>query len=246
MDPIHAEEHLKAKTRQYVFDRMAEKKKKRKPLRRWSIIAAAACFVCIFLAGGHYLYFTPTAFISVDVNPSLEIEVNRFDRVIEVTGYNRDGKNLAKSLDIKYLNYQDALDQILEDKSVRACLEEDGDLSLTLAGDNETQCGKIRKNLESCALEHENVYCHSGSLKQREDAHEAGVSFGKYQAFLVLKELDPSVTLEDVRDMTMHEIRARIRALSENQGGENSNYQEESYGHGHGHGYTKGRGHHRH
>lgn len=44
--------------------------------------------------------------------------------------------------------------------------------------------------------------------------------------------------------MTMREIRDRIRALSENQGGQNPDYQEESYGHGHGH--MKGRNHHRH
>ena len=47
LEPIHAEEHLKANTRQYVFDRMAEKKEKRKLLRRWSMLAAAACFVKI-------------------------------------------------------------------------------------------------------------------------------------------------------------------------------------------------------
>lgn len=244
LEPIHAEEHLKANTRQYVFDRMAEKKEKRKLLRRWSMLAAAACFVCAFLAGGYYLYFTPTAFISVDVNPSLEIEVNRFDRVIEVKGYNRDGRELAESLDIRHLNYQEALDRILEDESIKACLKEEEELSLTLAGENERQCAEIRRDMESCASEHENVHCHSGSVKQREHAHAAGVSFGKYQAFLALNELDPSVTLEEVREMTMREIRDRIRALSENQGGQNPDYQEESYGYGHGH--MKGRNHHRH
>ena len=49
------------------------------------------------------------------------------------------------------------------------------------------------------------------------EAHEAGVSFGKYRAYLKLKEIDPSVTLDDVRDLTMREIYNRIDAYSGNQ-----------------------------
>ena len=46
-----------------------------------------------------------------------------------------------------------------------------------------------------------------------EAAHEAGLSYGKYQAFLALQALDPSVTAEEVQGMTMRELRDRIAAL---------------------------------
>ena len=53
----------------------------------------------VTLWGGTWLYFTPTMEISVDINPSIELGVNRFDRVISVDGYNEDGQALAQLLD---------------------------------------------------------------------------------------------------------------------------------------------------
>ena len=67
-----------------------------------------------------------------------------------------------------------------------------------------------------------------------EAAHDAGLSYGKYQAFLALQALDPSVTAEEVQGMTMREIRDRIAAL----GGdlEATGHTESSGHHGNGNG----------
>ena len=51
-----------------------------------------------------------------------------------------------------------------------------------------------------------------------EEAGELGLSWGKYQAFLALQALDPSVTPQEVRDMSMREIRDRLEELSGSQG----------------------------
>ena len=45
--------------------------------------------------GKRWLYFTPIAEISIDINPSIELRVNRFDQVISVDGLNGDGQALA-------------------------------------------------------------------------------------------------------------------------------------------------------
>ena len=74
------------------------------------------------LLGGRWLYFTPMAAISIDINPSLELSVNRFDRVIAITGFNEDGQALSDALDVKYKNYAQAVEQILHHDSVTALL----------------------------------------------------------------------------------------------------------------------------
>ena len=90
LDQIHAEESLKTSTKKYLFEKVYFKEKKRpSPLRKFA--AAAVCSLAVFIGGGSWLFFTPTAFISVDVNPSLELGINRFDRIVSVTGYNEDG-----------------------------------------------------------------------------------------------------------------------------------------------------------
>ena len=71
-DSVHAEPELKAAARQAVARRAA---RRHRPIRRLGIaLAAAAC--AVVLAGG-WLYATPTVQISIDINPSLELGINR-------------------------------------------------------------------------------------------------------------------------------------------------------------------------
>ena len=92
-----------------------------------------------------------------------------------------------------------------------------------------------------------NAYCYCAHPDEVEAAHAAGLSYGKYQAFLELQALDPTITVEEVQDMTMREIRDRIDALSGDsegqtqtntggagQGQTGSGHHSEEGGHGHG------------
>ena len=229
-DQVRAEEELKERTKEYLSEKVyARKKKRTSPLRNFA--AAAACALLVFLAGGSYLYFTPTAYISVDVNPSLELGINRFDRIVSVTGYNEDGKALADSLDLKYMDYSDALEALLADQDMEVYLSDNADVVLTVAGKSESQSSQILETVESCVSDHENVHCHSGDTEEIHHAHNAGLSFGKYQAYLTLKGLAPSVTLEEIQDMTMSQIRELIQAYSQedSQGSSQGNSQGNSW-----------------
>lgn len=228
-DQVQAEEKLKERTKQYLSEKVyAGKKKRTSPLRNFA--AAAACSLLVFLAGGSYLYFTPTAFISVDINPSLELGINRFDRIVSVTGYNEDGKALADSLDVRYMNYSDALESLLADQDMEVYLSDNADVVLTVAGKSDSQSSQILETVESCVSDHENIHCHSGDTEEIQHAHNAGLSFGKYQAYLTLKELDPSVTLEEVQDMTMSQIRELIQEYSQKGVQKNSSDSTDSSG----------------
>lgn len=212
-DQIHAENELKEHTREYLSRKVYRRRERRFPAVR-GFAAAAVCLAVIFFAGGSWLFFTPTAFISVDINPSLELGINRFDRIVSVEGYNDDGRELAASLNIKYMNYADGVAQILEDQNIEDYLSQDALLSLTVAGENAEQYDEILADMESCASAHANVSCHSGDVEEMHEAHAEGVSLGKYRAFLRLQELDPSVTLDDIRDLTMREIQDLIDEYS--------------------------------
>ena len=224
-DQIHAEPELKQNTLDFLSEKVyrSEKdsssetisgKKRRQPAAFVRIAAAAACLLLFLCGGGSYLYFTPTAYISIDINPSLELGVNRFDRIISVEGYNDDGTALAASLNIRFLDYQDAIEQLLEDETVESYLSGDAVMSLTVAGKSESQSSTILENVESCVSDRENVRCHSGDVTEMHDAHECGMSFGKYQVFLRLQELDPAITADDVRDLSMREILDLIEEYS--------------------------------
>lgn len=106
---IHAEEELKKSTRAVLEQ---ARTRRHRPAR--ALTAAVACLVLLVVGiGGYQFYFTPTPVLSIDINPSLELGVNRFDKVVSVQSYNEDGQALADILELKYLDYRDALEELL-------------------------------------------------------------------------------------------------------------------------------------
>ncbi len=225
-DQIEAEEPLKERTKAYLAQKTNGYTRRKTSAYR-QLIPAAVC-VLFLLLGGHWLYFTPTVAISIDINPSIELGVNRFNQVVSVNAYNDDGRELLTSLDVKYLNYSDAVDQILQDETITNLLSHDEVMMIGVIGSQGAQSSKILSDLESCSAEKKNMYCYYARSEEVESAHEMGLSYGKYKAFLEVQALDPSISVDKIRNMSIKEIRSLTNMLSNNHG--NS---ENTQGHGH-------------
>lgn len=77
-------------------------------------LAATVAFFIIFITGGGaYAYYTPVATIRVNINPSMDLKVNRFDKIIESTPINEDGEVLLKDLQLKNKSVNEALISIV-------------------------------------------------------------------------------------------------------------------------------------
>ena len=60
------------------------------------ILTTAVCLMVLcFGWAGYNIYYTPITVISVDINPSVELGVNRFDRVISVSAFNSEADEIA-------------------------------------------------------------------------------------------------------------------------------------------------------
>ncbi len=85
MENIQATEAMKQNTLQYLEAQRTKRKRcvfRQKPYAALRYAMAVIC-VCIFAgAGGYSVYSRPVSYISIDVNPSIELAVNRFDRVV--------------------------------------------------------------------------------------------------------------------------------------------------------------------
>lgn len=232
---IHAEPDLKNSTREFLLRRMSEQP--RRTAARRKLLAAAICLVFVLsgIGGGYRVWFRPVSAVSIDINPSIEFKINRFDRVLSVEGYNEDGRELASGLKVRFMDYMDAIGLVLEDKTVTDCLARDDILSIMVISEDETRQREMLANVEGRAAGYRNVCCGMGHYEDVSAAHTHGLSFGKYQAFLDLQSLDAGITPEDIQDWTMREIRDRIDDLC---GDDHNNGQSEPghYGHGHGHG----------
>ena len=72
-------------------------------------LAAAACLVLV----GAHLYFTPTSFVYLDINPSIRLDLNRFERVIDVVPLNDDAENLLSAATVSRKNAQACMSDIV-------------------------------------------------------------------------------------------------------------------------------------
>lgn len=235
---IRAEEALKDRTKAFL-----EKKTRRytRIRRRYPVSAVACACMLLVLLGGLGLYFTPTAKISIDINPSIELSVNRLDRVIRVDGMNEDGQALSRSLDVKYRHYSQAVEQILHCDSIGKLLSGDEVMTITVIGSDGQQSAKILSDVERCTANQRNTHCYFAHSEEVAAAHEAGLSCGKYRAFLELQRLDPEITPEAVQGMTMRQIREMIDRLTSDQGATAPSSPSQGNGH-HGHGAGHGNG----
>lgn len=229
---IHAEEALKADTKAYISQKALSytDRKTWKPYVKYAVVYSV--FLLMLLAGGK-IYFTATVKISIDINPSFELSVNRFNQVVAVNGYNEDGKELASALKLRYQSYDAALNQIVENETIRQLLSDDEIMTITVTGSDKAQSKNILAQIETSAADKVNMYCYHANDKDVSKAHEAGLSFGKYRAYLELKKLVPNMSTDDIQGMTMREIHDLIH--------EHSNSDNSNTNHGH-HGQGKGLG----
>lgn len=210
-EQVQAESILKDKTKDFVFQ--YTKGYKRERFVHYRYLACAFACIVFLLIGGQWLYFTPTVEISIDINPSIELRVNRFNRIISFESYNEDGEKLINSLDIRFMNYVEAINQIIESEDIVCLLADEEIMEISVIGTDSLQAQEIFSTVQACTSERNNTCCYYTGLEAVERAHEVGLSYGKYRAYLELQELDPTITVDDVQDMTMREIRDEISKL---------------------------------
>ena len=129
---------------------------KKSPVLRYAALAACLLLVCLSSFGVH-LYRTPASYIYLDINPSVRLDLNCFERVIAVVPLNEDAETLLSAADISRGDAQTCINQI-----VAACQEQrylnetNTDIELSVCTDDasvETAVETATTELQEQALE---------------------------------------------------------------------------------------------
>lgn len=94
-------------------------------------------------------YARPASYISIDVNPSMEICLNKWNRVIDVIPYNDDAERICRQLNLKNKYYTDAIEELLCNKDFQAYYlnQNTSDLTFTIVSQ---YCDELQSGIESC------------------------------------------------------------------------------------------------
>jgi len=188
----------------YVTNRFAS-------LRRFSAVAALLILV---LGSGTYAYASPYGTISLDVNPSIEYTINRFERVIKVSGLNDDGTNIlneSSSKNLLFKKIDDALDvtvdTLISDGYIKS--DETNYVVLSTHTGNDKFSDKVIEKLEKRINENEDLEPISFKISDEEykEAKEMGISPGKMKITRDLEEAFPEdIDAKDWNDRSINDI----------------------------------------
>lgn len=197
-------------------------KTKSKPVR-FVATAAAAAAVMLVCGVGAYAYYTPYSYVSLDVNPSIEYSLNRFDRVLKVKGINDDGKQILEEVQLKNLSNKTIDEAIAE--TVRQISEDgffdgevEGGIVIATSGKDLKKAGQLAEQLKKSAADAADEEVEVETLavgKERvEEARALGVTPGKLNLVEKLQasaEQPDEIDLEDWLEKPVRDIMKQIK-----------------------------------
>lgn len=224
---IKADESLKQKTAVFLEERIKNTKKNK---FNFKVAVACASFILLAFVSAYYLYFTPISYVDIDVNPSVELLVNRFGKVIDVEAYNEDGEEILQGINVRHINYEKAIDELIYAMEQNGYLTEDETMFLTVqtatVNKENSMVNDLKTKIDSIIkLKYENMESEVFAVTEevRTSAHEKQMTPAKYLAISELQQFDTTATYESCRNHSMNEINQMI----EKHGGSHHGQKEE-------------------
>lgn len=229
----------KTADKSYQIGQVIEMKEKR-IYNSKKFVASAAAVAVLFVTGsiGAWAYTTPYTYVSLDVNPSIEFSVNRFDQVINVTAVNDDGEDILQEINAENLDNQpieeaiaQTVDQIAENgyfevitgTNTDQTVVSGGGIVISTSSEDEEKADELAGELQEAVEEQvaENgddvvVEAISVGLERVQKARELGVTPGKLNLVEKLQASavdSDSIVLEEWLNKSVKEI---MKATKEN------------------------------
>ena len=188
---------------------------KRRRLPR--ILAAAAALVLLLTGTAVYgLNTRVCATVALDVNPSIELNVNRRERVVSVSPINNDGKQILGDMDLTGSDLQVAVNALVGSMLRQGYLSElSNSILISVDSSDPSESASLQEKLsqEVAALLDTNSF--SGAvLSQTVEtdaelsslAEQYGLTPGKAQLIRRITESHPQHTFEDLAGLSINEL----------------------------------------
>lgn len=178
------------------------------------------------LTGGVFSYSRKAiAYVSLDINPSVELGVSPFNKVVSYEAYNEDGEKILEGNENLNIDVNKAVDNLVESAIKNDYIKEDGSsaISITAVTDNTDLADKLNDSLKTDVtkvLDENNtsadVETSNVALERRAMAKELGITPGKLNLIQKMQSLDPSIKVEDYKNASVKEIQKHTKELKKN------------------------------
>lgn len=170
------------------------------------IAAIAACLALVAcLIAGAVDFLRPVAYVGIDVNPSVELTLNRFDIVVGTHALNDDGQRALDKASCMWRAFDDAARDL--DGAMRSIAGGGAVVEVSIDCDNENRYAALAAQSNDCFGRNGEAHCERTSAEERQAAHDSGMGVAKYRAYQALQEAGVGISAEKCASMSMRELR---------------------------------------
>lgn len=180
--------------------------------KKW--IPLTACLLLMILISGTAVGIGVEEYqtVYVDVNPSVELSVNRLGIVNGVEYINEDAESSLKDVKIKGKSAENALEAIINAYDENGYFDENAELYVSASGKKDKSTDKLLEKLEKKAEQvkgNKKYTVNTVKLteQERDEARASGISAGKYKVICEIIEKDSDYTVDELKDMSMSELK---------------------------------------
>ncbi|MBU8907324.1 anti-sigma factor domain-containing protein [Desertibacillus haloalkaliphilus] len=202
-------------------------------------VISTLSFLLVLIAGS-YAYFNHSnqvyGVVSIDINPSFGISVNKNMEVVAIDAYNDDAKQLlAVNNDWKKEPVEDVTKQLVSDSLSKGNFDSYSDILIsTMATAKGTETDEFYEvvtsrlqNLEQAYPVHMTIFQTTASIY--EESLKNNISPGKYALFIAANAKGFDYTVQDVKMKNVSQIKEDVGQLEEVVGSEVSDEQYQAW-----------------
>lgn len=180
------------------------------------LLPAAACLLFALVFGLIYQESKIDSLILIDINPSIEMSLNKNEKVVDVEGVNEDAKAILSNLDLKKTDIDEAINEIVSAVSEGGYLDgENNGILVTVINDDTSKADNLRKtvvddianaltqNETSAQVVNQTVVV---TDEVRKFANDNYISYGKAVFIMKLAEKDSTLNTVDLVKMGITEL----------------------------------------
>ena len=205
-------------------------------------IPAMALLLCLLLSVSVFVYATPAAYVTLDINPGVELILNRFEIVIGSEAFNLEGQGILNGINIRHRKLESVIENILNTAAFEGYIDEtmETPVLMSVFSSDDSYGEKIAKKLAemNSGLEAKHgiqgIMTAASNMQRHDLANELGISPGKLLLIQKLEaEEDIDLSYEELKDMSVKDIVSIGKAAGvekKNQEKEKENNENENSG----------------
>ncbi|MDP3306451.1 MAG: hypothetical protein Q8S15_10275 [Erysipelotrichaceae bacterium] len=179
----------------------------------------------VLLVAGLQWVNTSASYVSVDINPSIMLTTNPWEKVVEVEALNEDAETLLVNLKQIGLQVDEAVELIIAEATEMGYIDllAEGEIAMVTAYDDdevdEERSEKIRERIQDRLEKREmavNVVGHEAVAEQKELANKLGVTLGKVLFVQRLQERYPTLGGDELYEMSIKDIMIKVKEIRGN------------------------------